>query len=85
MATWEIEFYIAPNGTCPAQEFLDGLSKSDELTFVDRKFCFCGISETSFVGPMQIFFQIIYMNCGSRLGEARFGCSIFSFIKKKLS
>ena len=34
---WEVELYVKPNGHCPAQELLDGLSKRDELPFVDRK------------------------------------------------
>ena len=34
---WEVELYVKPNGRCPAQEFLDGLSSRDEKPFVDRK------------------------------------------------
>jgi len=34
---WKVEFYVKPNGRCPAQEFLDNLSR-DELPFVDRGF-----------------------------------------------
>ena len=28
---WEIEYYEAPNGSCPIKEFLDGLDKKKEL------------------------------------------------------
>ena len=35
---WQIEFYVKPNGRCPVQEFLDNLSKNDDLPFVIRKF-----------------------------------------------
>ena len=34
---WEVELYEKPNGRCPAQDFLDGLSSRDEKPFVDRK------------------------------------------------
>lgn len=33
----EVELYEDPAGRCPAQEFIDGLSPTDEQPFVDRK------------------------------------------------
>ncbi len=33
---YDVEFYVAPNGECPTEDFLDELSPSNELPFVDR-------------------------------------------------
>ncbi len=33
---YDVEFYDTPNGECPTEDFLDELSPSDELPFVDR-------------------------------------------------
>ena len=33
---FQVEFYVKPNGECPAQDFLDGLSSANELPIVIR-------------------------------------------------
>ena len=33
---YEVEFYVKQNGDCPAQDFLEGLSRATELPFVLR-------------------------------------------------
>ena len=71
---WEIEFYVKPNGRCPAREFLNSLSVHDDVPFVDRMFSLLAEYGHELRRPYVDFLQedIWELRVKTRRGQIRF-------------